>query len=426
MHKIIKASLVLIGSLFAFTCARAEEALPRFNMPKGVTPISQDIYWLHMALFWICVAIGVLVFGVMFYALYKHRKSRGKQPRRIPASTTLEIVLAVVPFIILVVMAIPATRVLISLDDSSDAEVNIKVVGYQWKWRYEYLDEGIEFFSNLSTPIEQLQNKVPKGQWYLLEVDKPLIVPINKKIRFLVTSNDVIHSWWVPALGIKRDAIPGFIYESWATIHKPGIYRGQCAELCGVNHGFMPIVVEAVTQEQYEQWIKQQRALKSKQQMTKATATNGIIPAAMAATNSQGVGSTPAAGVMGEAVASATDRVWTREELMKRGETVFNGTCAVCHKVDGAGMPPAFPALAGSKIATGPTIRHIDRVLFGVKGTAMQAFGEQLSDEDIAAVITYVRNTWGNDDKQKYGPDAGGLVQPKAVVEEHRQAATVQ
>lgn len=250
--KLIFSAIALsVGTLSAF----ADAKLSSFNLMPGVTPISRDIYDLHMTIFWICVAIGVLVFSVMFYSLFMHRKSRGVKPATFKAHAKLEIFWAIIPFLILVIMAIPATKVLVRMDDTAQPDVNIKVTGYQWKWKYDYLDEGISFYSNLSTPQDQLQNKAPKDEHYLREVDKPIVVPIHKKIRFLVTSNDVIHSWWVPELGIKRDAIPGFIYEAWARIDKPGVYRGQCAELCGINHAFMPIVVIAVSEQDYQKWV---------------------------------------------------------------------------------------------------------------------------------------------------------------------------
>lgn len=386
LRKIVALGGVIAG-LFQLTNAYAAYEL---NMTPGVTPISQDIYNLHMTIFWICLAIGVVVFGVMFYAIFKHRKSRGAVAATFHGNLRIEIFWAVIPFIILVIMAVPATLVLMRMEDSSKADVNIQVIGYQWKWEYEYLDEGITFFSNLSTPMDQQQNKVPKNQWYLLEVDKPLVVPIHKKIRFLVTSNDVIHSWWVPALGIKRDAIPGFIHEAWARIEKPGIYRGQCAELCGLNHGFMPIVVDARTEADYEQWVKEQQGLAK--------------PAAA-----------PGQPATQPAASTSTTKPQTLAELMKRGETVYNSNCAVCHKADGAGMPPAFPAMKGSKIATGPLQNHINIVMNGKPMTAMQAFAKQLNDDDIAAVITYERNAFGNANKTQYGPNAGGLVQPAQV-----------
>jgi cytochrome c oxidase subunit 2 len=271
----------------------------------------------------------------------------------------------------LIGIAIPATKVLILMDDRSDPELNIKVTGYQWRWQYEYVDQGIKFFSNLATPEAQIKNQEPKGEHYLLEVDQPLIVPVDTKIRFLVTANDVIHSWWVPAFGLKRDAIPGFIHEAWTKVEVPGIYRGQCAELCGTNHGYMPIVVEALSKEDYQKWIDKQKA--------------------------------------GQASAgAAANKTWTKDELMKQGEKSYLTYCAACHQPSGLGMPPTFPALKGSPKATGSIDGHIDIVLKGVPGTAMQAFGNQLSDVDLAAIITYERNAWGN--------DKGDLVQPVDII----------
>lgn len=341
----------------------------QLNMTPGVTPISHAVYNLHMISFWICVGIGIVVFGVMFYSLFMHRKSRGAKAAHFHEHTTIEIIWGVIPLIILIIIAIPATKVLILMDDNSDADINIKVTGYQWKWKYKYLDDGIEFFSNLSTPQDQIKGKAPKDQHYLLEVDNPLVIPINKKVRFLVTANDVIHSWWVPAFGFKRDAIPGFIHESWAIVEKPGIYRGQCAELCGVGHGFMPIVVEAKTEEDYQKWIGEHKAKLAQ-------------------------------------AAQAEEKTWTKEELMETGEKSYLTYCSVCHQPNGEGMG-AFPALKGSKIALGPIEKHEDIVLHGKAGTAMQAFGDQLSDSDIAAIITYERNAWGN--------NTGDLVQPADI-----------
>ncbi len=246
--------------LFALCSASVSAAVNpwQLNMYPGVTPISKDIYYLHMVCMTVCAIIGVVVFGVMIYSLIHHRKSKGYKAASFHDNSRLEIVWSIIPFLILVGLAVPATKVLIRMDDTEQSEVTIKIVGYQWRWQYQYLDQGISYFSNLSTPYAQIKNKKAKNEWYLLEVDKPLVLPVNKKIRFLVTSNDVIHSWWVPELGIKRDAIPGFMYEAWARIEKPGVYRGQCAELCGINHGFMPIVVKAVSQEEFDQWVAQQ------------------------------------------------------------------------------------------------------------------------------------------------------------------------
>lgn len=368
---VIMNFLVLIFSQPAWS-------IPAYNMPIGVTPTSHAIYQLHMTVFWICVGIGVIVFSVMLYALIMHRKSRGVTPAKFHEHPGLEITWAIIPFIILVLMAIPATKVLMNMSDDSHADLTIKITGYQWKWRYEYLDYGISFFSNLTTPQDQIHNKQAKNPHYLLEVDNPLVVPTHKKIRLLVTGNDVIHSWWVPSLGVKMDGIPGFIHSVWTKITEPGIYRGQCAELCGVNHGFMPIVVEAKTEEEFAKWVATQSTSKTLRSQGKAVAS----------------------------------KQWTKEELMNAGQKVYEATCAVCHKPDGTGMPPAFPPMKDSKIATGPVAKHIDMVLNGVAGTAMQAFGTQLTDDDIAAVITYERNAWGNDDVSKWGKEAGGIVQP--------------
>jgi len=368
----LRSILLPIALLLVSCSAHADWQL---NMGQGVTSVSNQVYGLHMAAVWICVGIAVVVFGVMLYSLIFHRKSRGFEAAKFHEHPVLEITWAVIPFIILVVMAFPATKILMRMNDMDKSDLTIKITGYQWKWKYEYLDQGISFFSNLSTPQNQLNNQAAKGQWYLLEVDKPLVVPIHQKIRFLLTANDVIHSWWVPALGIKRDALPGFINEAWARIDKPGVYRGQCAELCGTNHGFMPIVVEAVSEEDFKKWVAQQ-------------------------TGQKGAATTPSSS-------AAAPAKLTKEMLMSKGEEAYEKTCAVCHKEDGLGMPPAFPALKGSKIATGPVKDHINIVLNGKPGTAMQAFGTQLNDDDIAAIITYERNAWGN--------NTGDVVQPADI-----------
>lgn len=337
----------------------------QLNMYKGVTPISKDIYYLHMVAIVVCAIIGVVVFGVMIYSLVHHRKSKGYKPATFHENPRLEIIWSIIPFLILVGLAVPATRVLMRMDDTSQSDVTVKIVGYQWRWQYQYLDQGISFFSNLATPYDQIQNKAEKGEWYLLEVDKPLVLPVNKKVRILVTSNDVIHSWWVPELGIKRDAIPGFMYEAWAIIEKPGIYRGQCAELCGVNHGFMPIVVQAVSQEEFDQWVAQQTKTEDVD-----TKTN-LEPVAQ--------------------------KTLTRSELMSLGKAKYQQICAACHDANGTGIPPMYPGLKGSSVAVGkPISRHIQLILNGLPGSAMQPYRDQLSDEEIAAITTYERNAWGN------------------------------
>jgi len=341
------------------------------NMAPGVTSISGQIFDLHMIIFWICVVIGIVVFGFMFWSMYRHRRSQGRVAAHFHESTKVEILWTVVPLVILIVMAVPATRTLIRMYDTSDPDVDILITGYQWKWHYKYLGQDVEFFSNLATPQEQIHNLAPKGDHYLLEVDNPLVLPVGVKIRFLVTAADVIHSWWVPAFAVKRDAIPGFINEAWTRIDKPGIYRGQCSELCGKDHGFMPIVVEAKTQADFDTWMGARKA--------------------EAAT-----------------LKELTSKEWTLQELVARGDKVYHTTCVACHQAEGQGLPPLFPSLKGSPIATGPKEAHLNRVFFGKPGTAMAAFGKQLSEVDIAAVVTYERNAWGN--------NKGDMITPKDVL----------
>ena len=344
------------------------------NMTEGVTAVSRNIYGLHMTIFLICVVIGVIVFGVMFYSILVHRKSRGVKPQNFHESTLVEIIWTTIPFLILVGMAIPATKTLIDIYDTDEADIDIKVTGYQWKWQYEYVGEGVSFFSNLNTPKEQIYNIRNKDPNYLLEVDEPLVLPVGKKIRFLVTGADVIHSWWVPAFAVKRDAIPGFINESWTKIEEPGIYRGQCAELCGKDHAYMPIVVDVRPEEDYRAWLAEKKAEAEKER-------------------------------------ELTSKEWTMAELMERGEKAYNKICAACHQVNGAGMPPVFPALKGAPMAVEADQigAHVEMVMNGKKGTAMQAFAGQLSEADLAAVITYERNAWGN--------NTGEMVTPKEILE---------
>lgn len=251
----------LLVSLLCVTQTQIALADYTINMTRGVTEISRGIHTLHMTIFWICVVVGIAVFSVMFYAIIYHRKSRGAKAAHFHENTLVEVVWTLIPFAILVGMAIPATHLLIKMDDTRhDSDLTIKITGYQWRWGYEYLGEGLQFISNLTTSQDQIHNRDVKGQHYLLEVDNPLVLPVGKKIRFLMTANDVIHSWWVPMLGIKKDAVPGFINESWTRIDTPGIYRGQCAELCGANHGYMPIVVEAKSWEAYQAWLESKKA----------------------------------------------------------------------------------------------------------------------------------------------------------------------
>src|SRR6266542_2065679 len=333
-----------------------------YNFQHGVTPIAQHIESLHEFIFWICCAIFIGVFGVMFYSLFKHRKSVGHQATQFHENAMVEIVWTVIPFLILLFMAFPATRTILAMHDTSAPDMTVKVTGYQWKWSYDYLQEGFGYYSNLATPIAQIENQAPKGEHYLLEVDNPLVVPVDTKVRLLITANDVIHAWWVPAFGVKQDAIPGFVRDAWFKVEKPGIYRGQCAELCGKEHGFMPIVVEVKTKDDYAQWMDGQK---------KKMAAAGDDP----------------------------NKVWDMKDLVARGEKVYAANCAACHQPTGKGAPPAFPALDGSKVVTGPKAVQLQTVLNGVerdgKPTAMVSW-KQLSDTDIASVITYTRNSWGN------------------------------
>ena len=345
------------------------------NMPRGVTELSEEIYGLHMAAFWVCVVIGVVVFGAMFYSILKHRKSLGVKPATFHESTTVEIIWTVIPVIILVSLAIPAAQALVKMEDSSNSELTIQVTGHQWKWQYEYPEQGIKFMSVLGSKSREasaLGSGIAPGsvEHYLLEVDNPVVVPVGKKVRFLFTSNDVIHSWWVPDLAVKKDAIPGFINDMWVKVEKPGTYRGQCTELCGKDHGFMPINVVAMDDAGFQAWVDEQKAAAA-------------------------------------AAADDSNRVWTQDELMAKGETIYKSTCAACHQASVAGIPGAFPALTGSAITTGDLKGHVDIVLHGKAGTAMQAFSSQLSDADIAAVVTYERNALGN--------SVGDMAQPADI-----------
>ena len=328
------------------------------NFPKPVTSIGHRVLELHNIILLICVVIFIIVFGFMFYSIYAHRKSRGYKAAKFHDNVKLEVVWTVIPFVILVTMAIPSTATLLEMDDVSKSEMTVKITGYQWKWKYDYPDQDVSFFSNLSTPREQVENKAAKGEHYLLEVDNPMVLPVGKKVRFVVTANDVIHAWWVPAFAVKKDAIPGFVNEVWARVDEPGTYRGQCAELCGKDHGYMPIMVQAVSPEEFDKWVSLQK--------DKAAS-----------------------------VAADAGKTWTQDELMEKGKKVYASACAACHGANGEGIGP-FPKMTGSKIATGPLAAHLNIVMKGKPGTAMQAFGAQLNDADIAAVVTFQRNALGN------------------------------
>ena len=345
------------------------------NMREGVTQVSRDVFELHMLIFYICVAIGAVVFSVMFYSLFRYTKKRNPNPSTFHESTKLEVAWTIVPFLILIAMAVPASKTLTEIYDDEEGEINIQVVGYQWKWEYKYLEDDINFFSNLSTDQDEIYNLVPKGENYLLEVDEPLIIPVDTRVRFLITANDVIHSWWVPDFAIKQDAIPGFINTAWTRAEETGIYRGNCTELCGKNHGFMPVVVKVVEKDEYNDWVlaKKEEAIK---------------------------------------LAELTEKEWSLAELTQRGEGVYQKNCVACHQMNGEGLPPIFPALAGSDIVMFDKDRNVEILMEGVQGAAMQSFANQLSEVDMAAVITYTRQAWGN-----AGNGDGEYVVPSDIVE---------
>lgn len=363
-------------SLCSFVHAQAEvnNQVSDINLRRGVTEISSQVYDLHMMMFVICLVIGGLVFSVMFVSMYLHRKSKGVKAANFHENIKVEIAWTVIPFIILIAMAIPAAKTLIAMEDVSKADITILVTGSQWKWHYKYMDSDIEFNSLLSTDRTQIENQTEKSANYLLEVDKPLVIPTNQKVRFLITSDDVIHSWWVPDFAVKKDANPGFINEAWTKVEKPGTYRGQCAELCGKDHGFMPIVVEAKTESDFAQWLNEEQA---RQQKAKEDELNSLFV------------------------------TLSMEELMTEGERVYNAVCAACHMPNGQGLPGVFPALKGSPMALNDIPGHIDIVVNGKAGTAMQAFDKMLTKQEIAAVVTYERNAWGN--------NTGDIVQAKDV-----------
>jgi cytochrome c oxidase subunit 2 len=364
-----------MGRLFsgaALAClAPMAAAQNQVNMSPGVTDIGADIFGLHMLIMWICVVIGVAVFGVMFYSIYAHRKSKGHQASQFHESTKVEVAWTVVPFLILIAMAVPATSTLLEVYDNDEAELDILITGYQWKWRYEYLTdsgEPVSFFSNLATPQEEIYNTQEKGENYLLEVDEPLVIPVDTKVRFLITANDVIHSWWVPEIAVKRDAIPGFINEAWTRVNTVGLYRGQCTELCGAYHGFMPVEVHAVSREDFDAWLAAKRgAVVAQSELAKQTLSV--------------------------------------DELMAQGKDIYDRSCTACHGAQGEGG--IGNAIAGSPVVMGALPEHLAVVAKGVSGTAMQAFGAQLNDVELAAVLTYQRNAFGN--------NTGDVVQPGDV-----------
>ncbi|MEE8254170.1 MAG: cytochrome c oxidase subunit II [Nitrosomonadaceae bacterium] len=367
----VTATLAGISTLFLPGMAAGAYQL---NLPAPQSGIAAEMYDLHTMLLWICLVIFIAVFGVMLYSVIKHRKSSGYKAATFHHSTKAEVIWTIIPFLILIGMGYPATQTIIDMKDTSDPDITIKATGYQWQWGYDYLKgegEGISFYSKMSTPREQIRNEAPKGENYLLEVDNNMVVPVGKKIRMLLTAGDVIHAWSVQELGVKQDAVPGFIRDAWFRADRPGIFRGSCSELCGKEHAFMPIVVEAVEPEKYAKWVSARK---------------------------------------GKAAAAVVDvnKVFTMDELKAQGEKVYAGTCLACHQANGKGIPGTFPELDGSKITNGPKAEHIKIVMNGKAGTAMVAF-KHMSDVDIAAVITYVRNAWGN--------TTGDVIQPSEINE---------
>lgn len=365
------SAIFTIAALWLFVPAAAAVVL---DLREGVTEISQRIQTLHHFSLAVCVVIGTIVFTAIFYTLFAHRRSRRAEAALFHENTLVEVVWTLIPLMILVGLAIPATSTLLEIEDNSDPDLTVMITASQWKWHYHYVEADFGFYSKMTTPEAQIDNLEPKGEHYLLEVDKPLVLPTEKKVRFLTTSEDVIHSWWVPDFAVKQDAIPGFINEAWTRVDKPGTYRGQCTELCGKGHAFMPVVVEAKPLAVFDDWIEQQKlaiSLASKQ-----------------------------------AVADR-QKTWSLAELMSRGETVFLKHCAECHEPDGTGQRGKYPALVGGDITTGKIEQHLDRVMNGKADTEMKAWAPQLSDLELAAVITYERNAWGN--------NTGDIIQPMIV-----------
>jgi len=374
MGKMSRLTCAAAGAVFAF---HSGLAAAQHNLQPPVTPVARDIYDLHLLMLGICAVIFVGVFSVMFYSIYAHRKSVGHKAAPFHENTTVEIVWTIIPFFILIGMAWPATKVVLAMKDTSSPDITIKATGYQWKWGYDYLKgegEGISFVANLATPLDQIYGRTQKGEHYLLEVDQNLVVPVGKRIRLLLTAGDVIHAWWVPAFGVKQDAIPGFVRDTWFKAEKEGVFRGQCAELCGKDHGFMPIVVEVVSPEKYAAWVGDQKKK------------------------------------MG-AAADDPAKQWSLAELLERGKKAYEANCQACHQATGAGIPNAFPSLVGSKAVLGPKDEQIKLVLQGRKHvytkTSEMPPQANLSDADIAAALTYTRNTWGN--------KTGEAIQPAEV-----------
>ncbi len=376
MWKKASAACLAGASLLASQAALAVEDMPggpavrQLNLTEPVTKIAEQIHWLNWMMLIICTVIFIAVFSVMFYSIFTHRKAKGSKPASFHESITVEVVWTIIPFLIVIGMALPATKTVVAMKDTTNSDITIKATGYQWKWGYDYLKgegEGISFVSTLTTPREQINNEAPKSNTYLMEVDNEMVVPVNKKIRIVTTANDVIHAWMIPAFGVKQDAIPGFVRDTWFRAEKTGVYRGQCAELCGKEHAFMPIVVRVVTDAEYTKWVDEKKK-------------------AMAA------------------AADDPNKTWTLDELKVRGEKVYAANCAVCHQPNGKGAG-AFPALDGSKMVNGP---QADQMHILLEGKGGMPSWKQLSDTELAAVMTYTRNTWSN--------KTGEVIQPADFV----------
>jgi cytochrome c oxidase subunit 2 len=368
----LKSILTIILGIFA---PLSFSAWSDINMEPGATQLSQEIFGLHMFVFYVCLVIGVIVLAAMAFILFQYRRKEGVKPAEFDDSKTLELTWTILFALILIGLSIPATKVMIKAYDDTEGEINILITGHQWKWQYEYIEDEVGFFSNLSTSLDKRNNLAPKDENYLLEVDEPLIIPVNTRIRFLITANDVIHSWWVPDFAIKQDAIPGFVNTGWTYVSEPGVFRGQCTELCGQYHGYMPIVVKAVSSEEYASFIVDKKEAKIQQ-------------------------------------ALLTEKLWEKSELVTIGEDIYQKNCVACHQVSGAGLPPIFPALAGSDIVLNGKERQIEILMEGVQGAAMASYAEQLSEVEIAAVITYTRQAWGNDEAGD-----GKIVLPKEILD---------
>ncbi|WP_184142897.1 cytochrome c oxidase subunit II [Paraburkholderia atlantica] len=372
MSVLATSGLLFAGAALAVGDAPGGPAVNAINLQPPATKIAEELFSLHMFMLGLCTVIFIGVFGVMFYSVFAHRKSKGHKAANFHESTTVEIIWTIVPFIIVVLMALPATKTVVAMKDTSNADLTIKVTGYQWKWGYDYVKgpgEGIGFLSTLATPRAQTEGREPISTLYLQEVDNPLVVPVDKKIRIITTANDVVHSWYVPAFGVKQDAIPGFVRDTWFKATRTGTFRGFCTELCGKEHAFMPVVVEVLSADDYAKWVDQEK---------KKMAAGQDDP----------------------------NKTYTMAELMERGGKVYAANCAVCHQPTGKGAG-AFPALDGSKIANGPIGQHVSLVLKGKN--AMPSWAPTLNDVEIASVVTYERNSWGN--------HTGDILQPKQVTD---------